>query len=165
MRTSQEVGGLAASAIIGGLVKLATPKTQVVYGGFDKTTGKPVYVGRASGVGTPSKVVSARIQKGHILKGNQNVETRPLMVLSSKNAAKGAEGAMHDYLKPRNGGTWLNSPSSPPLGKSPGRLSKSFNRFQDYSDAAAKGQACFSTGCPAADQLLRGVLQRSGFRP
>lgn len=163
MRTSQSIGYSAGGMLAGGMLKALIPKTHVVYGGYDRSTGRVVYVGRASGVGTPAQVVAKRVQKGHILKGNTNVEARPIMTLPSKNAAKGAEGGFHDFFRARSGGTWLNSPLSPPLGKSAGRLSKSFQRFDDYSKAAREGTACFSTGCPAANRLLQDALRRSGF--
>jgi RHS repeat-associated protein len=169
MGTAQNLGYMAGGAIAGGMVKLATPSTNVVYGGFDKSSGRVVYIGRASGSGSPATVVAQRVAKGHILKGSATVEARPILSLPSKDAAKGAEGALHDYFQNqnrlyKNPSQWLNSPKSPPLGKSAGRLNKSFDRIEDYWESVRQGGANVSTGCPAADTLLQGVLQRGGFR-
>jgi hypothetical protein len=109
------------------VISPAKLRTNVVYGGFDRSSGRVVYVGRASSTGSPAEVVAARVRKGHLLKGNPNVEARPLMTLPSKNAAKGTEGALHDYFRSRSGSTWLNFPLSPPLGKSSGRIGKIFS--------------------------------------
>lgn len=164
--TSQSIGaslGSGIAALGGGLAKVIMPqsKTNIVYGGFNRASGKPVYVGRAQGTGTAEEVLASRVQKGHrILKGNPDVEGSPLMTLPTKGAAKGAEGAWHDYLKPPQG-PWLNSLKSLPLGKSPKRLSKSFTRFEEYSEALVKGEVRFS--CPAADQLFQGLVARGAF--
>ena len=169
MGTAQAVGAEVSSAVssaaIAGLGTLKTgpTDTHIVYGGFKRSTGEPVYLGRATGPGTAEEVLAGRIQKGHrILKGNPDVEGRVLMKLPTKGAAKGAEGAWHDYLKPPQGkGDWLNSLKSPPLGKSPGRLSKSFGRFEEYSQALKNGDVRFS--CPAADRIFQGLVQRGVF--
>jgi hypothetical protein len=109
----------AASAGAGVAAKnLKAPKTYLTYTLRD-SDGVVRYVGRASGKGTPEKVLGGRISKGHdVLKENPGLKPRIEEVQGSRASNRGAEDVLYSrhqrYVNKKKGET-LQAPDGTKL--------------------------------------------------
>jgi RHS repeat-associated protein len=109
------------------------PKTYITYI-FRNKADEVVYVGRASGRGTPQKVLSDRLAKGHhVFDNNPGLKPEVHAVQGNRHANMGAEQVWYDYFK-REGAPLLNDPGTPPLSSKPSKLEKTRARIKAYSD-------------------------------
>jgi hypothetical protein len=125
--------GVAAIALPGvRAAQQGSPKTFITY--TFKQGENVVYVGRASGKGTPDQVLNQRLGKGHhILRENPGLTPEVQAVQGNRAANRGAEDVWYEYYK-REGAPLLNDPQSPPLSSKRSKITRSRQRIQAYAD-------------------------------
>lgn len=108
-------------------------KTFITYE-FKNAAGEVVYVGRASGKGTPAQVLKQRLAKGHdVYDANPGLTTEVYATQESASANKGAEGVLYER-RIGEGATLLNDPKSPPLSSKPAKAAEVREKISDYSE-------------------------------
>lgn len=105
---------------------------------FWNPSKEPVYVGRASGPGTPEKVMKGRLAKGHDVY-DENPGLTPVIkaVQGNKLANQGAEGVLYEQ-RLREGAKLLNDPKSPPLSDKPAKAADVRAKIDAYADDLKK---------------------------
>lgn len=117
------------NAIPAKLTVAPTPKTYIAYE-FKDVNGDVVYVGRASGKGTPEQVMKGRLAKGHdVFEGNPGLKYEVHSVQGNAAANKGAEGVIYKQ-RLREGAKLLNDPKCPPLSSKPEKAPRFERKFQ-----------------------------------
>ncbi|MDZ4183565.1 MAG: hypothetical protein U1D97_01135, partial [Desulfuromonadales bacterium] len=109
------------------------PRTYITYE-LKNPQGEVVYVGRASGVGTPEQVLQQRRAKGHdVFDATPGLKAEVKAVQGNAAANKGAEGVFYEK-RLREGAPLLNDPKSPPLSSKPAKAPEVRAKIQAYSD-------------------------------
>lgn len=105
------------------------PRTHITYV-FKDAPNSIRYVGRASGVGSPEKVLYDRLLKGHhVFLEHESLYAEVLAEHSSRSAAMGGESVYHDYFE-ATGHKLLND--TPPLSTRLDKLLKTQKRIADF---------------------------------
>ncbi|WP_156398071.1 MULTISPECIES: hypothetical protein [unclassified Duganella] len=116
-----------------GTKTVVKPKTFITYE-FKNAAGEVVYVGRASGKGTPEQVMKQRLAKGHdVYDANPGLIPEVRATQGSASANKGAEGVLYEQ-RMREGASLLNDPKSPPLSSKPAKAAEVREKISDYSE-------------------------------
>ena len=123
---------VATPAVIASSTK-SNGRTHITYE-FKNPHGEVVYVGRASGVGTPEQVMQGRLARGHdIFKANPGLTPVPKAVQGNLPANMGAEGVLYEQHL-RDGAKLLNDPKSPPLSSKPSKAAEVKAKIDAYSE-------------------------------
>ncbi|MCI0564328.1 MAG: hypothetical protein MN733_38130, partial [Nitrososphaera sp.] len=110
---------------------LEQQKTYAIYV-LRNAKGEIVYVGRASGIGTPEQVVKDRIGKGHhVFDSQPGLVPEVIDVQSDQEANKGAEQLWYEHFL-KQGEPLLNDPKTPPLSQKPSKAAKTQERIDKY---------------------------------
>ena len=100
---------------------------------FKNASDEVVYVGRASGVGTPAQVLKGRLARGHHVFDNHPGLTPEVKAVQGNRAANmGAEDVWYEYYR-REGAALLNDPGTPPLSGKPSKLPTTRARIEAYA--------------------------------
>jgi hypothetical protein len=114
-------------------VSAAGGRTYITYE-LKNAQGEVVYVGRASGVGTPEQVMQGRLARGHdVFDANPGLRTEIKAVQGGPAANKGAEGVLHEQ-RLREGARLLNDPKSPPLSSKPSKAAEVRAKIDAYHE-------------------------------
>ena len=101
---------------------------------FRNREGQVVYVGRASGYGTPAQVLQQRLAKGHhVFDSHPGLRAEVLAYQGNRDANLGAEDVWYAYYR-RVAMPLLNDPQTPPLSSRSDRLEATRRRIQAYAD-------------------------------
>lgn len=93
-----------------------------------------MYIGRASGAGTPEQVMQGRLARGHdVFDANPGLTAEPHAVQGNAVANKGAEGVLYEQ-RLREGAKLLNDPKSPPLSSKPSKAAEVRAKIEAYAD-------------------------------
>ena len=132
----------AADSSLGAEVTSAPPapssaaakgRTYITYE-LKNAQGEVVYVGRASGVGTPDQVMQGRLARGHdVFDANPGLTAQVKAVQESAAANKGAEGVLYAQ-RLREGAKLLNDPKSPPLSSKPSKADEVRAKVEAYHE-------------------------------
>ncbi|MDP2270158.1 MAG: RHS repeat-associated core domain-containing protein [Archangium sp.] len=105
---------------------------------FYNASKEPVYVGRASGPGTPQQVMKGRLAKGHdVFDTNPGLTPKINAVQGNKLASQGAEGVLYEQ-RLREGAKLLNDPKSPPLSSKPSKAADVRAKIDAYAEDLKK---------------------------
>ena len=97
-----------------------------------------VYVGRASGVGTPEQVMQGRLARGHdVFDTTPGLTPHVRAVQGGPSANKGAEGVLYEQHL-RAGAKLLNDPKSPPLSSKPSKTAEVRAKIDAYTEDLKK---------------------------
>jgi hypothetical protein len=111
----------------------ANGRTYITYE-LKNTQGEVVYVGRASGVGTPEQVLQGRLARGHdVFDANPGLRAEVKAVQGSSAANKGAEGVLYEQ-RLKEGANLLNDPKSPPLSSKPSKATEVRAKIDAYHE-------------------------------
>jgi RHS repeat-associated protein len=121
----------AAEDIPGGAAGEA--RTYVTYE-LKNAKGEVVYVGRASGIGTPEQVMKDRLAKGHdVFDANPGLTPAVSAAQGTSAANKGAEGVLYEQ-RLKEGAQLLNDPKSPPLSAKPSKAAAVRRKIDAYHE-------------------------------